>query len=140
MVAQQSLTIRPTKAKLGSTKVEQLPPSRFQLPAEPPGLFPADSHITPVMPLRISRHLIYRSRYSLVASMLTCSAAHQQEEARSTSNGSAGSSGRLDGDLPACYLIVHNVSKRHNIGTLVRSAAAFGVTEVRCWQRKDSSQ
>ncbi|CAL8465197.1 g4732 [Coccomyxa elongata] len=28
------------------------------------------------------------------------------------------------------YLIVHNVSKRHNIGTLVRSAAAFGVTEV----------
>ena len=33
--------------------------------------------------------------------------------------------------LPGCYMIVHNVSKRHNIGTLVRSAAAFGVTEVR---------
>ena len=33
--------------------------------------------------------------------------------------------------LPACYLIVHNVSKRHNIGTLIRSAVAFGVTEVR---------
>ncbi|KAK9824104.1 hypothetical protein WJX72_007761 [[Myrmecia] bisecta] len=31
---------------------------------------------------------------------------------------------------PACYLIVYNVSKRHNIGTLVRSATAFGVTEV----------
>ncbi|EIE23309.1 hypothetical protein COCSUDRAFT_66262 [Coccomyxa subellipsoidea C-169] len=31
---------------------------------------------------------------------------------------------------PGCYLIVHNVSKRHNIGTLVRSAAAFSVTEV----------
>ncbi len=29
------------------------------------------------------------------------------------------------------YLILHNVSKRHNIGTLVRSAAAFGVTEAR---------
>lgn len=34
--------------------------------------------------------------------------------------------------LPGCYMIVHNVSKRHNIGTLVRSAAAFGVTEVSC--------
>ncbi len=32
--------------------------------------------------------------------------------------------------LPGCFLIVHNVSKRHNIGTLVRSAAAFGVTEA----------
>ena len=30
-----------------------------------------------------------------------------------------------------CGLICHNVSKRHNIGTLVRSATAFGVTEVR---------
>ena len=43
---------------------------------------------------------------------------------------SASSSGTHDG--PGCYLIVHNVSKRHNIGTLVRSAAAFGVTEVPC--------
>jgi tRNA G18 (ribose-2'-O)-methylase SpoU len=31
---------------------------------------------------------------------------------------------------PGSYLIVFNVSKRHNIGTLVRSATAFGVTEV----------
>ena len=34
-------------------------------------------------------------------------------------------------DRVYCGLICHNVSKRHNIGTLVRSAAAFGVTEVR---------
>lgn len=31
---------------------------------------------------------------------------------------------------PACFLIVYNVSKKHNIGTLARSAAAFGVKEV----------
>ena len=34
-------------------------------------------------------------------------------------------------DRVYCGLICHNVSKRHNIGTLVRSAAALGVTEVR---------
>lgn len=32
---------------------------------------------------------------------------------------------------PACYLIVHNIAKRHNIGTLARSASAFGVAKVR---------
>ena len=31
---------------------------------------------------------------------------------------------------PAVYLILHGVSKRHNIGNIVRSAAAFRVTEV----------
>ena len=33
--------------------------------------------------------------------------------------------------VPKCYLIVHNVSKKHNVGTLVRSAVAFNVHEVR---------
>lgn len=32
---------------------------------------------------------------------------------------------------PASYIITHSVSKRHNIGTIVRSATAFGVKEVR---------
>ena len=32
---------------------------------------------------------------------------------------------------PKCFVIVHNISKRHNIGTLARSASAFGVAEVR---------
>eukprot|EP00958_Prasinococcus_capsulatus_P021469 scaffold2911_cov414-Prasinococcus_capsulatus_cf.AAC.13 len=31
---------------------------------------------------------------------------------------------------PPCYLVVHNVAKKHNIGTLLRSACAFGVAEV----------
>ena len=31
---------------------------------------------------------------------------------------------------PTCNLVVHNVAKKHNIGTLLRSACAFGVTEV----------
>jgi len=31
---------------------------------------------------------------------------------------------------PKCFIIVHNISKRHNIGTLARSASAFGVAEV----------
>eukprot|EP00243_Klebsormidium_subtile_P002455 TRINITY_DN14883_c0_g1_i1.p1 TRINITY_DN14883_c0_g1~~TRINITY_DN14883_c0_g1_i1.p1 ORF type:complete len:242 (-),score=29.96 TRINITY_DN14883_c0_g1_i1:148-873(-) len=33
-------------------------------------------------------------------------------------------------DLPKSYLLVHNVSKKHNIGTLSRSCTAFGVTQV----------
>jgi len=34
------------------------------------------------------------------------------------------------GALPASYLIVHNVAKKQNIGTLARSATALGVREV----------
>lgn len=34
-------------------------------------------------------------------------------------------------ESPSCFIIIHNVSKRHNIGTLARSAAAFGVKQVR---------
>ena len=37
---------------------------------------------------------------------------------------------------PKCYLIVHNVSKKHNIGTLVRSAVAFNVHQVIRQKRK----
>ena len=40
---------------------------------------------------------------------------------------------RLQGcatSLPKCFLIIHNISKRHNVGTLARSATAFGVTQV----------
>ena len=34
---------------------------------------------------------------------------------------------------PSCYFIVHNVSKKHNVGTLARCATAFGVKKVgRC--------
>ena len=49
---------------------------------------------------------------------------------RLNSGAGAGCSSTAQKGLPASYLIVHNVSKRHNIGTLVRSAVAFGVTEV----------
>lgn len=31
---------------------------------------------------------------------------------------------------PACYVITHSVSKKHNIGTIARCATAFGVKEV----------
>eukprot|EP00891_Asterochloris_glomerata_P002037 jgi/Astpho2/2037/e_gw1.00038.287.1_t len=31
---------------------------------------------------------------------------------------------------PKCFLIVHNISKRHNVGTLARSATAFGVSQL----------
>ena len=32
---------------------------------------------------------------------------------------------------PKCFLVIHSVSKRHNVGNLLRSATAFGVHEVR---------
>lgn len=34
-------------------------------------------------------------------------------------------------------IIVHNVAKRHNVGTLVRSATAFGVSELILVGRRD---
>ncbi|XP_024539040.1 uncharacterized protein LOC9653118 isoform X1 [Selaginella moellendorffii] len=36
-----------------------------------------------------------------------------------------------------CYVVVHNVAKRHNIGTLARSATAFGVSEMILVGKKD---
>lgn len=32
---------------------------------------------------------------------------------------------------PECYVILYTVSKKHNVGTLLRSCTAFGVTQVR---------
>lgn len=36
-----------------------------------------------------------------------------------------------------CIVLVHNVAKRHNLGTLARSATAFGVSEIILVGRKD---
>ncbi|KDP40060.1 hypothetical protein JCGZ_02058 [Jatropha curcas] len=35
------------------------------------------------------------------------------------------------------YIVVHNIAKRHNVGTLARSATAFGVTELILVGRRD---
>ena len=35
------------------------------------------------------------------------------------------------------YVVVHNIAKRHNVGTLARSATAFGVTELILVGRRD---
>ncbi|EPS65788.1 hypothetical protein M569_08991, partial [Genlisea aurea] len=35
------------------------------------------------------------------------------------------------------YVIVHNIAKRHNVGTLARSATAFGVSEIILVGRRD---
>ncbi|CAM8983626.1 unnamed protein product [Rhodiola kirilowii] len=35
------------------------------------------------------------------------------------------------------YVIVHNIAKRHNVGTLARSATAFGVSELILVGRRD---
>ena len=36
-----------------------------------------------------------------------------------------------------CYVVVHNIAKRHNVGTLARSATAFGVSELILVGRRD---
>ncbi|XP_057533332.1 uncharacterized protein LOC130811163 [Amaranthus tricolor] len=36
-----------------------------------------------------------------------------------------------------CFVMVHNIAKRHNVGTMVRSASAFGVTEFILVGRRD---
>ncbi|KAL3828843.1 hypothetical protein ACJIZ3_017645 [Penstemon smallii] len=36
-----------------------------------------------------------------------------------------------------CFVLVHNIAKRHNVGTLARSATAFGVTEFILVGRRD---
>ena len=35
------------------------------------------------------------------------------------------------------FVVVHNVAKRHNVGTLARSATAFGVSELVLVGRRD---
>lgn len=35
------------------------------------------------------------------------------------------------------YVVVHNIAKRHNVGTLARSATAFGVSEMILVGRSD---
>lgn len=35
------------------------------------------------------------------------------------------------------YVVVHNIAKRHNVGTMARSASAFGVSEVILVGRRD---
>ncbi|OMP11783.1 tRNA/rRNA methyltransferase, SpoU [Corchorus capsularis] len=35
------------------------------------------------------------------------------------------------------YVVVHNIAKRHNVGTLARSATAFGVSEIILVGRRD---
>ena len=50
--------------------------------------------------------------------------------AGSSEDAVAGSSGKLHHRSPPCYLIVYNITKRHNIGNIARSATAFGVAQV----------
>ena len=40
------------------------------------------------------------------------------------------STAAVNSDKPASYLLLHNVGKKQNWGTLLRSAAAFGITDV----------
>ena len=39
------------------------------------------------------------------------------------------------GHSPECFVIVHNVAKKHNIGTLARSCTAFNVVQARLLQQ-----
>ncbi|OVA04415.1 tRNA/rRNA methyltransferase [Macleaya cordata] len=36
-----------------------------------------------------------------------------------------------------CFVVVHNIAKRHNVGTMARSATAFGVSELILVGRRD---
>lgn len=66
--------------------------------------------------------------YSSLAGVTNPSFYMMQQEEASTSDRS-----------PKCFVIVHNVAKKHNIGTLTRSCTAFNVVQarlllsVRCW-------
>ncbi|KAI8472494.1 MAG: Alpha/beta knot methyltransferase [Monoraphidium minutum] len=53
---------------------------------------------------------------------------HQREQEQQRSAGEASCSN--GGGEPKCFVIVYNVSKKHNIGTLLRSCTAFGVAQV----------
>ncbi|KAJ8420335.1 hypothetical protein Cgig2_012619 [Carnegiea gigantea] len=41
------------------------------------------------------------------------------------------------GNCVKSYVVVHNIAKRHNVGTLARSATAFGVSELILVGRRD---
>lgn len=59
-----------------------------------------------------------------------------------TGDAIASSSGAQHRNQPPCFLIVYNVSKRHNIGNIARCASAFGVTQVcrSCYQMHDEQR
>ncbi|KAG2488382.1 hypothetical protein HYH03_013069 [Edaphochlamys debaryana] len=57
-------------------------------------------------------------------------AAGHEEEACALRTTSAADASSTAASRPACYIITHSVAKKHNIGTIVRSATAFGVKEV----------
>jgi hypothetical protein len=50
--------------------------------------------------------------------------------AEPSTSGGGGGGDSSDSGTAQCFVIVYNVAKRHNIGTLLRSCTAFGVTEV----------
>ncbi|KAM7279627.1 hypothetical protein ACFE04_006761 [Oxalis oulophora] len=43
----------------------------------------------------------------------------------------------MDNESIESYVVIHNIAKRHNIGTLARSATAFGVSELILVGRRD---
>jgi tRNA G18 (ribose-2'-O)-methylase SpoU len=54
--------------------------------------------------------------------------ATEEQQQQETAQPEASTSGQQH---PDCYVIVYNLSKKHNVGTLLRSCTAFGVKEVR---------
>ncbi|KAG2440631.1 hypothetical protein HYH02_010210 [Chlamydomonas schloesseri] len=61
---------------------------------------------------------------------MEASTATNQQERAADEAGSSAAEAPSTSTGPASYIITHSVSKRHNIGTIVRSATAFGVKEV----------
>ncbi|KAG0611818.1 hypothetical protein M758_7G166900 [Ceratodon purpureus] len=59
------------------------------------------------------------------------------QEIESESKTKSETSPQKEGKKFDSFLLVHNVAKRHNLGTLARSATAFGVTEIILVGRKD---
>lgn len=37
---------------------------------------------------------------------------------------------QVEKELPKAYLLLHNISKKNNLGNIIRSACAFGFTKV----------
>jgi tRNA G18 (ribose-2'-O)-methylase SpoU len=58
---------------------------------------------------------------------MTDAAAGSEGRTDTAAHSSGGTSRQHD---PPCFLIVYNITKRHNIGNIARSASAFGVAQV----------
>ena len=110
-----------------------------------PGIIPPRVPVTALLQISVSGYTFFAvavgsrtrpKRFNMAAAETDCKSSEPCCADTSSSCDPHHSSHAPDGGKPSSFVIVHSVSKRHNIGTIARCATAFGVKEVcHCHER-----